>query len=150
MARRLGTAREVEALAAAADYCEQQGLPFAASLRSLYDKLTKPVPKTFGAPIAGIEKALVELSRGKVVRAQGGHSYWITQSRRYGDMGATVEDAKVVGAWLGKQAWLRQIYTVDSLAFKWPNYLARAKAEAETASQQGDSSGWKRPDWDKE
>src|SRR5262245_31454689 len=127
--RKLGTAREVEALAAAADYCETQGLPLAKELRSVYAKLTTPSPQVQGADAAGIEHALVTQSKGRVIAAAGGRAFWIVQSRVYGDLKATVEDAELVGRWIANQTWLagRQ-YTIDTLARVWPNYLARARA----------------------
>jgi hypothetical protein len=145
LARRIGTVREVAALEAAAQYCEQQGLPLAKELRSLHAKITKASAERVGVDIAGIEQELVARSDGRVVSAKGGPGYWAQQSKRYAAMGATVEDAQIVGDWLGKQAWLMTVYTIDSLAWKWPNYLARAKAEG--ASQES-FSGWSRPEFE--
>lgn len=136
--------REVAALEAAAQYCEQQGLPLSKELRSLYDKITRPAPKVMGSNVAGIEHELVSRSNGRVLAAQGGPPFWIQQSRKYADMQATVEDAILVGDWLGRQTWLRQTYTIQSLAWKWPDYLAKAKAEANKTEE---PSGWTRQDW---
>lgn len=142
---KLGTAREVEALAAAADFCESQGLPLARDLRSLHAKLTAK-PKTEGADAAGLERALVAASDGRVVPTPvPGRGFWARLSRRYGDMGATVEQAELVGRWLATQHWASgKQYTLDSLAKWWPTFLARAQA----APKETGGVEWKRPDWD--
>lgn len=147
MRAKLGTQRELASLAAAADYCDKQGLPFARELRKLYDKLTKPKVKAPGAPINAIEAALVAYSNGLVLAADGGPIYFGKYSNLYGAMGATPEQAVMVAEWMTKQPWLRSHrYTLDSLYHKWPNYLAQAQA-ADTSKEPGDHE-WVRPEAD--
>jgi hypothetical protein len=143
---KLGTAKELAALEAAVANSGLNGAWYAADLRSLYLKLTKPKLVANHAPMGKIESALVEHSDGKVIRVtKGGMAFWIIQAKRYGDMGATVEDAVVVGKWLAAQHWLKATYTVDSLVRQWPNYLARAKAEA---NKEQVTDAWTRPEYE--
>lgn len=131
---RFGTAKEVHALQAAAEYCRAEGLPFAADLETLHDKCTRPRPKSISyADAARIEKALVENAGGKVVHVAPGmaDTFWIIVSRQLGGHGATVEQAARVGQWFAGQRWLRNPMTVDQVARGWPSYLSRAMAEEE-------------------
>lgn len=131
---KLGTKAELDALALAALSNKH--------LASLYAKLTKPKPTRYRAPIQQIEQALVESSAGIVLPAVGGPSYWAMQSARYGDLGATVDDAWLVGRWLATQGWAQgRQYTVDTLVKWWPNFLAKAKAN------NGNTAPTERQDW---
>jgi len=139
---RIGTAREVHALQAAAEYCAAEGLPFAKELSSLHTKII--TPKAFTGMGIGdavrLQEALVEASAGKVIPVdQGGFrdAFWVIVRQRLGAYKATVDEARTVGAWLAKQRWLNGTLTIDQVARGWPSYLARAAAD-QTGAVPGD------------
>lgn len=138
---RIGTAREVHALQAAAEYCAAEGLPFAAELASLHTKII--TPKAFVGSSVGdavrVQEALVEASGGKVIAVEGAFrdAFWVIVRQRLGAYKATVEEAKTIGAWLAKQRWLSGSLTIDQVARGWPSYLARATAD-QTGTVPGD------------
>lgn len=137
---RVGTKLELEALRIA-------GLTNG-YLASLYDKLTKPKAVFVGAPVAKIQEALVAWSNGLVVPVAGGPGFWSVQSRKYGDLGATVDDAVIVGAWMARQGWMAgRTYTIDSMVNQWPSWLAKAKAEGNGWKQEPEAG---RKDWSPE
>ena len=56
------------------------------------------------------------------------------------NLGATVEDARVLGAWIDRQAWLSPVM-LDTVLIKWDNWLTRARAEsAATEANDGPKS----------
>ncbi len=92
------------------------------------DEATAEAPK--GVSVGPIEKALVRTARGKVVELVSGPSGYGRASKLATSVGATVEDAEVVGAWLARQGWLRDPTTVLGVLNKWAEWLPRARATA--------------------
>jgi hypothetical protein len=143
---KLGTAKELAALDEAAKQLADQ--PIGKLLRSLHDKHTKAraVAKR-GSDIAAIQDALVFWSEGKVVPATGGGPFWAQWSKRYADLGATADDALLVGCYLKTQSWCEPArYTIANLAPQWPNYLARAKALG--VSREQSTNSWQRAEFE--
>lgn len=147
---KIGTAREVHALQAAAEYCAAEGLPFASELASLHAKIV--TPKAWGGMQIGdavrVQEALVEASAGKVVAVEGDFraAFWVIVRQRLGSYKATIEEARTIGGWLSRQHWLSGSMTIDQIARGWPSYLARAEAEA----KQGVAGDDKAPEFEGE
>lgn len=96
--------------------------------------------KLFAASIAPtqtsagpIEAALVATSRGRVVKLETTGSVWARAARMAASVGATADGAGAVGAWLSRQSWLRGTLTVIDVLKKWPEWSAKARAEASAA-----------------
>ncbi len=136
---------EREALEAAITACEPA--PFVEKLRTLLDKLQpgRTVSTKVGVAVAPIEAALVASADGKVAPTKGAPpSFWIIVGRTLTEAGATPEDATILGTWLSKQAWLTGALTIMSVARKWPDWMARARAEVQ---QQGSTDAWEAPEF---
>lgn len=80
-----------------------------------------------GVAPAPIEQALIATSRGKVVPVDGG---WARASKQATAVKATVEDARLIGAWMARTGWLTGPKTLFDVLNQWPNWLAKAKATA--------------------
>lgn len=101
----------------------------AGTARSVLQKLAAATePKAPGVAAQPFEAALIAAARGKVVsidpKAYGRVSNMATA------VGATVEGATLVGAWMATQKWLTGPLTVFTVLNKWPDWAARAKATA--------------------
>jgi hypothetical protein len=144
---KLGTAKELAALEEAAKQLADQ--PIGKLLRSLYEKHTKQSSKAkVGSDIAGIQDALVFWSEGKVVPIKGAAGLWAQQSNRYAAMGATPDDAFLVGCYLKTQPWCEPArYTIVNLAPQWPNFLAKAKALG-VGREQHSGATWQRAEFE--
>ena len=114
-------------------------------LASLYVKLTAVNSKRAapGANVSDIEGVLVQHAGGRVVRVPLVPSQYAALSRQLGEHGATPEDAKLLGAWLARQKWLKGSLTLLSIVKKWADWLARARAE-EVKPGATKSSQWQR------
>lgn len=132
------TKKQTEALAAAVDYFEQEGLPLAVSLRSLLEAIdakAKTVDDEKGLSPAKIENALVMYSAGKVVPVVAARNvFWIKQYQAWKALGPTIEQVESVARWLGRQGWMSPT-TIDRVVYQWPSYLARATTENRTQVQ---------------
>jgi hypothetical protein len=82
-----------------------------------------------GVAAGPIEAALIRMSRGKVVQLAGGAAYG-RASKMATAVGATVEEAELVGAWLSRQRWLNEPTTLLGVLNKWAEWLPRARATA--------------------
>lgn len=123
--------KEMEALSAAVEYFEQEGLPLFLPLKSLLEKLdgkAKDVDSDGVLPVAKIENCLVMYSSGKVVPVTAARNiFWIKQYQAWKALRPTLEQVEVVARWLGNQGWMSPT-TIDQVVYKWPSYLARASA----------------------
>lgn len=120
---------ELEALASAVEYFESEGLPIYKGLKSLQDKLGAKAKDTpaGGMTPAQIENVLVQYSSDKVIPVIAARSvFWIKQFGIWKGYGPTETQVQVVARWLGKQAWMSP-QTIDQVAWKWPQYLAKAQ-----------------------
>lgn len=88
------------------------------------------VPAAPGVDPRALEAALLESARGRVVALPSGASGYSRAAATARNVHATVEDARVVGAWLGRQGWMRGTMTVLGVLNKWDDWLGRARAEA--------------------
>lgn len=124
--------KELEALSAAVEYFENEGLPLAVSLRSLLEKFNSKAKDAAEEGVlapAKVENLLVMYSSGKVVPVIAARSlFWIKQYQVWKQLGPTPEQVETVARWLARQGWLSPM-TIDNVAYKWPSYLARALAE---------------------
>ena len=146
MRGRPGTKIELESLDAAAKYFADKGLPLAKHLRSLYTKLalTKAKPESTLTPISHIQAALVENAKGKILPLETATQQdWIILQNRFGQYKATVEEARMVGAWLARQHWYTSSTTIDQVIKYWGSWLTRAKADPNGAAKET-HDGWKR------
>lgn len=127
-----GTRAELAALDHAIGLERVSGLDQEADLlESLRAKLTAPYkPKPDLPDVAAIELALGGL------RITQSETYTAMLGRKAAKVGATVEDAKVIGPWLRAQPWGRDM-TVDRVLAGWPSYLARARAAAQRTPDDG-------------
>lgn len=129
--------KEIEALSAAVEYFEQEGLPLSLSLKSLLNKLDAKAKDTGepGTPTpAQIENCLVMYSSGKVVPMVAARNiFWIKQYQQWKSLAPTIEQVELVARWLARQGWMSPT-TIDRVAYQWPSYLARATAESRTVS----------------
>lgn len=127
--------KEIEALSAAVDYFEREGLPLSVSLRSLLGKIdakAKTSEDEKGLSPAKIENCLVMYSAGKVVSITGARNiFWIKQYQQWKALGPTIEQVETVAKWLARQNWMSTAsLTIDQVAFKWPSFLAKATHDA--------------------
>lgn len=136
--------KEIEALSAAVDYFEREGLPLSVALKSLLNKLDSKAkdlsedPK--GLSPAKIENCLVMYSDGIVVPMVATRDiFWIKQYQQWKSLSPTIEQVETVAKWLGRQRWMSPT-TIDQIAWKWPSYLARASAEVHKAPVLGTST----------
>lgn len=124
--------KEIEALSAAVEFFEQEGLPLSVSLKSLLAKLdakAKQASDGTGLAPAKIENILVQFSSGKVVPVIAARDiFWIKQYQVWKKYEPTEEQVETVARWLGRQHWLSPL-TIDQVSYKWPSYLGRASAE---------------------
>lgn len=130
-----GTKAEIAALRAAIGVCEVEGLPFAADLATLLEKLTAPFkPRDNGPDMTAIEAVLIKESDGAIIPVQTGPGWWSTLSRRCVDRGCTLDTAELIGRWLKRQPWARGM-TVDRVAASWPSFAARAAQDLRNATE---------------
>lgn len=103
-------------------------MPLAKALRSLLTKLTAPKEESHGVAAGAVERALVTSAKGKVVPIQtSDHVFWIRLTAACARVGATIEDAAIIGEWMSH--WGSNFkMTIDQVVNKWPSYLAKAKA----------------------
>lgn len=132
-----GTRAELAALSAAAKFCAKEDLPFAADLKTLYDKLTTPFkPRKEGPDLLAAQAILVAVGDGRIIEVLGANTaWWQTLSNRCVDREVTPENVRLVGAWLAQQPWVNGM-TIDRVMSGWPSYLARAKKEPNGAPTQ--------------
>jgi hypothetical protein len=97
----------------------------AASALVKLDKAEEATPA--GVNAGPLQAALEATSRGKVVPLAGPGG-WARASKQAAAVGATVEDAKLVGAWMARQGWLHGPQTLLDVLNKWPQWLAKARA----------------------
>lgn len=128
----------MEALRAAADFFENEGLPLFKPLRSLlskFDAKAKVAADEGCMTPAQIENLLVMYSSDKVVPITAARDiFWIKQYSTWKVMAPKPEQVELVARWLGRQAWLSAV-TIDQVAYKWPQYLAKATAEGKAQTQ---------------
>lgn len=82
-----------------------------------------------GVAAGPIEEALIKTSRGKVVKLAGGGLY-ARASKMATAASVTVEEAELVGTWLGKAGWFAGPTTIMTVLNKWGEWLPRAQASA--------------------
>lgn len=122
--------RFTKAEVAAIRACMTGGAPDAKSMSSVLRKLEEAEAEApVGVNASAIEAALESTARGKVVRLVGGGLY-ARASKQATSVGATVEGARAIGAWLARQGWLREPVTVLTVLNKWGEWLPRALATA--------------------
>lgn len=123
---------ELEALKAAVDYFECEGLPLYKALKSLLEKFNdkaKAAAEPGSMTPAQIENILVQFSSDKVVPVTAARDiFWIKQYNLWKGYGPNPEQVELVARWLGRQTWMSPM-TLDQIAYKWPQYLSKAKAE---------------------
>lgn len=125
--------KEIEALSAAVEYFEREGMPLFVALKSLLGKIDAKAKDaddgSYLAP-AKIENCLVMYSDGKVVPMIAARNiFWIKQHQQWKSLGPSIEQVELVAKWLSRQHWLSPT-TIDRVAYQWPSYLARATAES--------------------
>jgi hypothetical protein len=123
---------ELEALAAAAEYIELEGLPIAAKLKSLlarFEEKSKETVDPGHMTAMQVENALVAHSSGKVVPVTGARAiFWIKQAAVWNKIAPKLEDVETVARWLGRQGWMSAT-TIAETSYKWEQYLAKARAD---------------------
>ena len=132
--------KEIEALSAAVEFFEQEGMPLSVSLKSLLNKLDAKAKETddgTGLSPAEIENCLVMYSAGKVVPMVAARNiFWIKQYQQWKSLGPTIEQVELVARWLARQGWMSPT-TIDRVAYQWPSFLARATAEGKPVVSTG-------------
>lgn len=122
------TKAEVTLIRHALDWLAQGQDKASREAKSIVAKLeAAEAPAAKGVNPGPIQEALVASSRGKVVEVTGG---WPRASRQATEVGATVDDAKLIGAWMARTGWLTGPKTLFDVLNQWPNWLAKAKATA--------------------
>jgi hypothetical protein len=86
-------------------------------------------PAQTGVAVGPIETALVAASRGKVVPLVG-HGGYARATKQATAVGATVEHAKLIGAWMARTGWLTGPKTILDVLNQWSNWLTKASATA--------------------
>lgn len=122
------SATEVEAIRAWADgeLGHTQTLDVSmTTARSILKKLLAAEQGLPGVNVKPLEDALVAAANGKVVRLEGGFAM---ASRMAANVGATVPDAAMLGAWMFRQGWLTGPMTLLDCLKKWYMWLPKAKA----------------------
>lgn len=92
---------------------------------SMLEKLRAAVEAPAGVSVKPIEDALIQSSRGKVVPIMDGHSM---VSRRLTAMKVTAEQARAVGAYLGRSSFFTGPFTIIDVVDKWYKWLPKAQA----------------------
>lgn len=92
---------------------------------SILAKLDASEEAPKGVSVEPIEDALIASARGKVVALEAGHARASVQAKA---VGATPEDAKLVGAWMARQGWLSGPQTLIDVLNKWYQWLPKARA----------------------
>ena len=93
--------------------------------QSVLQKLAASEEAPKGVSVEPIEDALIASARGKVVALEAGHARASVQAKA---VGATPEDAKLVGAWMARQGWLSGPQTLIDVLNKWYQWLPKARA----------------------
>lgn len=132
--------KEIEALSAAVEYFEREGMPLFVALKSLLGKIDAKAKDTGEEGVlvpAKIENCLVMYSAGKVVPMVSARNiFWIKQYQQWKALAPTIEQVELVARWLSRQHWLSPT-TIDRVAYQWPSYLARATAEGKPSVSTG-------------
>lgn len=109
-------------------HCSPWGDMSAATQRlneSVARKLDAAETAPTGVAVKPIEDALIRTSHGKVLALEGGHA---RASRVLTALGATVEQAELIGAYMARSTWLTSPMTVFDVAAKWNSWLPKARA----------------------
>ena len=123
------TKAEVAALRFAADMVHRAPCDMPKGLDTAVAKLAAAeAPLEPRVNVGPIEEALVRTSRGRVIKLAGGGGY-ARASIQATSVGATVEGAELVGAWLARQGWWKQgPTTILTVLTRWPEWYAKAQA----------------------
>lgn len=89
-----------------------------------------------GVAAGPLQDALVSAARGKIVPVEP--NSFPRVSRMATAVGASVQAATVIGAWIAAQSWLHGPLTIFTVLNKWADWSARAKA---TAAPEGIDAG---------
>ena len=97
-------------------------------------KAEQPNDPAVNAPM--LEESLITYSRGKVVALALPN--WPRYARQAADVGATIADAQIVGAWLAVQGWVQpKSQTLESVLRNWSGWLGKARASTTIKAQAG-------------
>lgn len=91
----------------------------------IFKKLSDSEAAAATVDVGPIEEALIATARGKVVALEGGYPRARVQATA---VGATVDDAKLLGGWMARQGWLTGPMTLLDVLNKWVMWIPKARA----------------------